>query len=301
MSIDGIKLTKEDIEKLNEEGNIYETRSDMQNDNSVDVNSKYFGDNGEVYLDNQGRIIEKQEDGSEVYMGWTNYDNISATPSSDNDSVTKQIKDMLNNTDNSNNNKEESVTKQLKEMLNNTDGNNSTITSIETTDSNITKDSTSKDQNNKDNIRITPVVEYKLREGLEELKKEILNQYDGYDKAENNTTNNESNLDFPTAVENVTSQIADAFNLDNETNGTGTIPVTDFSSALYNITAANTDNSTKNYESMQNTDNNDNTLQSEKDVNPVLTENDSNNNNVLKEIIMNNGKPTILIYDENKK
>ena len=71
MGINQIKITREEINKLNEAGNIYATKADIQSGNSVDINSMYFGDNGELYLDDQGRIIEKQENGTEVYMGWT--------------------------------------------------------------------------------------------------------------------------------------------------------------------------------------------------------------------------------------
>ena len=72
MSIEGIKITREDVEKLNKSGNIYSSQENMQNGDSSSVNSMYFGDDGDIYLDEKGRIIEQQADGSEVYMGWTN-------------------------------------------------------------------------------------------------------------------------------------------------------------------------------------------------------------------------------------
>ena len=71
MAIEGIKVTRDDIEKLNKEGGIFSTQADIGTDNSVEVNPIYFGDDGEMYIDEKGRIVEKQEDGSEVYMGWT--------------------------------------------------------------------------------------------------------------------------------------------------------------------------------------------------------------------------------------
>ena len=71
MSIEGIKITRKDIENLNKSGNIYNTQENMENGNSVDINSMYFGDDGDIYVDNKGRIVEQQADGSQVYMGWT--------------------------------------------------------------------------------------------------------------------------------------------------------------------------------------------------------------------------------------
>ena len=73
MSLNGIKLTTQDIEKYNQQGKIYATKEDMLNGNSVNVNSQYFGDNNsEVYLTDDGKIVEFQSDGSKVYMGWIN-------------------------------------------------------------------------------------------------------------------------------------------------------------------------------------------------------------------------------------
>lgn len=76
MNINAIKITKEDIEKLNEQGAIYTTKQNREEGNSANANTIWFGDNGEMFIDDQGRIIEKQEDGSEIYMGWTDLDKV---------------------------------------------------------------------------------------------------------------------------------------------------------------------------------------------------------------------------------
>ena len=71
MAIQSIqKITKNDIERLNKQNAIFKSKSDIENGNSTNINTAYFGDNGDIYLDNEGRIFEKQNDGSEVYMGW---------------------------------------------------------------------------------------------------------------------------------------------------------------------------------------------------------------------------------------
>lgn len=82
MAVDGIKLTQKDIEKYNKEGMIYATRDDINKGNSVNVNSNYFADNNsEVYLSDDGKLIEVQDDGSEVYMGWMDKNNVAKDPS----------------------------------------------------------------------------------------------------------------------------------------------------------------------------------------------------------------------------
>ena len=71
MAIEGIrKITKEDIQKLNENNAIYKTRNDMENGNSTNINIDFFSDGQDIYIDSQGRIVEKQDNNKEVYMGW---------------------------------------------------------------------------------------------------------------------------------------------------------------------------------------------------------------------------------------
>lgn len=70
-------LTNEDIEKLNNKGQIYGSKDDINNGNFVNVNSNYFGDNNtSIGYDEEGRIYEVQQDGSKVAMGWLNTNDI---------------------------------------------------------------------------------------------------------------------------------------------------------------------------------------------------------------------------------
>ena len=130
MSIQGIKVTKKDIESLNEQNAIFKSRKDIQENNSVDVNMAYFGDAGDMYIDNNGRIIEKQNDGSEVYMGWTDKNKLKKEPTRINSAY-----DYFDKFPDQNNN--ELVNGKLNKQSGNTFSNNSTPKHNSNTTNNI--------------------------------------------------------------------------------------------------------------------------------------------------------------------
>ena len=68
------KISKEEIERLNQEGALYSSKENRDQGKSTNANTVFFGDNGELYLDDEGRIIEQHEDGSKSYMAWTDVD-----------------------------------------------------------------------------------------------------------------------------------------------------------------------------------------------------------------------------------
>ena len=123
MAIEDIKITKEDLDRLNKEGYIYATKSDLESGKSTEINPIYFGDNGDIYVDNAGRIVEHQDDGKNVYMGWTDFEKLS-----------KETNDAINNTN---------TTSQTK--INSAWDYNNTFKNGETP------------VKNSDNIKITPV------------------------------------------------------------------------------------------------------------------------------------------------
>ena len=75
-------IQKAIIDKLINEKKIYSNQQDaLNNSNAVNANKEYF--DLDLYTDEKGRIIERQEDGREVYMGWVNLDELNnATNSS---------------------------------------------------------------------------------------------------------------------------------------------------------------------------------------------------------------------------
>lgn len=119
MSVQAIKkITKEDIQKLNNENAIYKTKNDMDNGNSTNINIDFFGDGQDIYIDDQGRIIEKQGNDTQVYMGWADknkldnkqvninsaYDYFNAFPEKNNNNlVSGKLNKPSGNTFNSNN------------------------------------------------------------------------------------------------------------------------------------------------------------------------------------------------------
>ena len=70
-------VDKEIVDKLIEQGKIFATRDDVENGNAINVNKEYF-DERNWEFDDEGRLIEVQEDGSKVVMGWVNKDDIKA-------------------------------------------------------------------------------------------------------------------------------------------------------------------------------------------------------------------------------
>ena len=125
MAIQSIqKITKNDIERLNKQNAIFKSKSDIENGNSTNINTAYFGDNGDIYLDNEGRIFERQNDGSEVYMGWADqsklkkeqprinsaYDYFDKFPDQNNNElVNGRLNKVEGNTFNNNSNKIKSI------------------------------------------------------------------------------------------------------------------------------------------------------------------------------------------------
>ena len=141
MSVDGIKkITIEDIEKLNENNAIYKSKDDKLNGNSTTINTSFFGDNGEIYLDHEGRIIEKLNNGQEVYMGWADKDKLNNNQVHINSAYDYFEKFPEKNNGN-----------LVNGRLNKPSGNtfNKTITNIEVNDTPIIVDRSAIDNNNK--------------------------------------------------------------------------------------------------------------------------------------------------------
>ena len=141
MSVDGIKkITIEDIEKLNENNAIYKSKDDKLNGNSTTINTSFFGDNGEIYLDDEGRIIEKLNNGQEVYMGWADKDKLNNNQVHINSAYDYFEKFPEKNNGN-----------LVNGRLNKPSGNtfNKTITNIEVNDTPIIVDRSAIDNNNK--------------------------------------------------------------------------------------------------------------------------------------------------------
>ena len=80
MAENNTSIKKIDVEQLIKDGKIYATKADAESGKSANVNSQYFDeDNWE--FDSDGRIIEIQQDGSKVVMGWANKEDLANTGS----------------------------------------------------------------------------------------------------------------------------------------------------------------------------------------------------------------------------